>query len=204
METATRVLIFDKYGDVLDDYFFGLADMLTYGAARRASERVVYELCQELMSEVMPALHHWRDRNIIVFNRAYADSIQVKFGTNEYSFINENGRWFYRDANERFLFTGAHRTFARAMTQLENLTTAKFFDNQWEENKEYFQNPALEISIHNRDGSIDSLIFAQTSEDDVLILRNNETNVLYGGVGSMIFRFTQSVDDFKEIFVYTL
>ena len=204
LETATRVMMLDKDDNVLDDYFFGLADMLTYGAARRASERVVYELCQDLMSEVLPGLHHWRSQDIISFNRAEVDSINVKFGANEYSLINENNRWFYRDKSEKFLFTGAHRTFARAMTQLENMSTMLFFDNQWDEYRGYFLSPSLELNIYSRNGHVDNLVFARTSDNSVVIMRNNDTELLYSGTASMIFRFTQSIDEFKEVFVYSL
>jgi hypothetical protein len=202
--TGTRVIIFDKNENVLDDLFFGMADLYSYGAVRRTDELVVYEIASEIRHDVSPILSHWRDPFMIRFSRDTADSVHVKYTVAEYMLSRSEHAWFFTNDEEHFHLTNAHLSFSGIMRQLENMTSHVFIDNQWEVYEELFQNPVLELTIYHSNGSVDSVSYIVTSEDECIILVNDNTDVLYMGLLIHIDRFTRSATRFQtDLFIYT-
>ena len=203
--TGTRMVLYDSQMEILDDYFFGLADLLSYGAARKASSYHVYELSTNIDYDINPLLANWREQDIIKFSRHEADSIFVKFTLNEYTLKKEEHQWFYEDSTDSFQLYNIHRTFTSCLSQLENLRTFLFIDNQWEENKDKFDHPILSITIYHSDGRIDDLVFALYDDNNSIVMVNGKKDSLYNCTYSTVNRFTKSTETFKnDIFTYSL
>jgi len=198
LDDGTRVVIYNQQGEALADYIFGRSDFGSYGTARSVDSPIVYEIAKNIEYEVSPRLSSWRIPDIIKFQRSEADSVQVEFSGFTYTLTNEDNVWFFQNKTERFQLTHAHRTFFRAMNQLENLRTASFWDDEWDTYKDSFANPIVNISIYYKNQKIDVVTFAAHPENRCLIMVNYNHNTLYEGVFDMVNRFTRSADTWKN------
>jgi len=198
LDTGTRVVIYDPQGAVLADYIFGNSDFATYGTARSVDSPTIYEIAKNIEYDVSPVLSNWRIPDIINFNRSEADSVQVAFSGFTYSLINEDNVWFFHNQTEHFQLTYAHRTFYRAMNQLENLRTVTFWDGEWDTYKASFAKPILNITIYYKNQKIDVVTFAQHPDNRCLIMTNYNHDTLYEGVFDMVNRFTRSAETWKN------
>lgn len=196
---GTRVIFYNQNGGILDDVFFGMADILAYGAARKSAESTVYELSANVVPEISTNMSFWRDNHYLKFSSEETDSVFVRYSRSEYYLINENNRWFYQDKNERFFVNNAHKAFHRAMMQLNNFKTYYFVDDQWDEYKDNFQNPILYIKIFKKDNTYDELLFARYDDRNTIVKVNGDTETLYLGSYDMTNRFTRSSESFKDI-----
>jgi sRNA-binding regulator protein Hfq len=202
--TGTHVIFFDKNWNVLDDIYFGMADIYSYGAVRRANDITVWEIASEIRFDVSPNLVHWRDPFIIRFARDEADSIRVRYSGHEYVLSQSAGTWFFTNDTESFQLTHAHLSFNGLMNQLENLTSQTYIDNQWDDFRELFQKPALELTVYHSNGHVDNVYFIVNSDDEVLVKANDKTDILYKVNLSTINRFTRSATRFQtDLFIYT-
>jgi len=196
-ESGVLVTLYDERDDILEEYIFGISDLITYGSARKTNSTIVYELSKNIEYDIAPRLSNWRITEIINFTRTQADSIHVVYTKDEYSLINKDNVWFFDNADDTFQLTNAHRLFFRAMNQLENLRTASFYDNQWDELAPYFDNPMLTITIYYKDSRIDTVTFATHPDHKCIIMLNNFHDTLYQGVYDMADRFTRSANVWK-------
>jgi len=205
LDTGTRVVIYDQHSTVLADYIFGSSDFATYGTARSIDSPTVYEIAKNIEYDVSPKLSNWRIPDIINFKRSEADSVQVEFSGLTYSLINEDNIWSFQNQAERFQLTYAHRTFFRAMNQLESLRTATFWDGEWDTYKDSFAKPILNIIIYYKNQKIDVVTFAQHPENRCIIMTNYNHDTLYEGVFDMVNRFTRSAETWKnDLMEYSL
>lgn len=202
-DTGTRVILYDKNKNIIEDTFFGLADLVSYGAVRKAYDKTVYEISYNVDFSVNPRVSLWRDNNIINFSRINTDSIRVTYSSSQYTLVNDNNQWFYKDSFEKFQVNNAHKAFSRAMNQLENLKTMNYIDYHWDEYQESFKSPILELLIYKKNNTSDRILFTQHTENQCIILVNDDRNTLYIGVYDMVNRFTKSAESYKDIFRYT-
>ena len=202
-ETGNRLVIYDKNHEVIDDYYFGIADLLTYGAARRTSELAVYELTANVFNQISPKFFLWRENEIIKINISAIDSIQVFQKNNNYTLINQQTRWFYKNSTESFPLDNLHRSFARILSLLQNMKTYNFLDEAYDEYSHLFDEPLLEIKFYTNNKT-DTLLFTYLNDRSCLIKVNDETDTLYLGSYDMVNRFRISTAEFQEVFKYSL
>ena len=202
-KTGSRVVLYDQNNEVLDDVFFGFADLTPYGSARRNYEDVVYEISQNVSSDVSPNLKLWRENSLIYFDKTKTDSIKVSFSASRYSLINDNNQWFYKDEEHYFPLNNAHKAFTNVMMQLDNMKTYNFLDNLWDEYKGYFSKSILDLKIYKKDHTYDHIVFVRYTDELCLIQVNDKKNELYLGNYGMINRFTKSPESYLDVMRFT-
>jgi len=203
-ETGSRIIFFNSKGEVLDDFYFGISDLLNYGSARKASELVVYEIDENIFNTITPSFSFWRNNSIINFELSNVDSIIVNQKENDYIIKNFQNQWIYQNKTESFPVNSLHRAFALLVNQLAQMKTYSFVDDLWPEYENYFRNPLLEMSIYYKDSAIDNLIITKFDDSRILIKVNDNKDTLFIGTWSMYNRFSAKPKDFKEVYQYSL
>jgi hypothetical protein len=194
-DNGTQLTFYDVDSVVLADFFIGVADIISYGAAREVGGRVVYELAENIMLDVNPTLANWRVHQFLSFELASTDSIVVQSMRSSYTLLHEESSWRYRDADTTFGLTATHTAFTRMINQLENMRTRSFIDYSWDEYASSFEDPILVLSIYSHGGVVDVLRVARHGESEYILMKNDDRDTLYRVTNDMVGRFLKTTEE---------
>ncbi|MCL1827846.1 MAG: DUF4340 domain-containing protein [Candidatus Cloacimonetes bacterium] len=199
-----RLILFDIEGGILDDSYFGIADLQNYGTVRGAADYTVYEISENIFNDIIPTPSLWRDNTIIKFDNAKADSIKISHTEHSFTLFQKQNTWVYKAKEGIMLLNNLDPAFSRLMSQLSNMSTSSFIDDAWEQHAESFSYPLLEMFVYHNDGKVDRLAFIKKDDRSVIVKVNEQTDILYTCLMGVYNRFALTSKDFEDIFSYSL
>ncbi len=194
---ATKITFFGKKDKILSSALVGESSDRNNTPARKDDDNKVYRLEENISYLVSSKLERWRDKMIAQIKQTNIKTITVLHPKNNYEISFRDSTWQYKDENGKFPVSSQNASLKKLFSNLNNIRTTKFIDNEYANYKDKLEKPELVLNIVLYDGSALNLKLIKTEEKKYILQKNNQKNTLFSIYESWAKGFIKQAEDFK-------
>ena len=195
---GTKITFIGKNGKTLDSVVIGKSKNYSYSNGRKANDDNVYQLLANISYSINPRLLSWRDRTIFKYEDDQISQLDVKYGKKNYKLTYVDSIWVYESGKKKEDIKKDSKELKSLLTSLRNYNASDFKDNEYEEYKDKFAKPDLEVTIHTFDNDSMHLRYIKIEDNKFLLQKNDETEHLYVIYKNLVDKFKKTDKDFNK------
>lgn len=200
-DTGVELRMFGTDGKELSHCFIGFGVNSNFCYARRANEKKIYQLNQNIRNQIEPSPDMWRNMSLLSCNIQDIVSIDVTFGNKEYKLTqSDNGTWIYTDAKTTFAINYYNRAIVKVLNVLKETKTIQIIDTTKPDTTDVQPvQDVFSLQIHMKNKQAITVDTYTTKSGTFYSYKNGDKRKLYAVYTDFINRFTIGADHYLSV-----